>query len=213
MSLLATASRALLVLVLSCTLCVPAQAQTKPQGIPSYAALLRTINPQLAAWQSVVYARTLLDLGRRWKIDPALLTALVTIESGWNPSAVSRHGALGLGQLMPFTAANLGVNPRSGVENLRGTSTYLHGLLQEFRKARDPMRSALAGYNVGPLNVKRAGGVPGAAAHYVTMVLHEYKHVQERAIVIARVVRPRASARAVAESSLVDRDAAYWGAP
>lgn len=82
--------------------------------------------------------------------------ANVEIESGYNHAAVSNKGAIGLGQLMPGTAAKLGVNPRNMHQNLDGSARYLLMLLREFRRPE----LALAGYNAGPGAVQKHRGIP-----------------------------------------------------
>ena len=77
-------------------------------------------------------------------------------ESGWNPTAKSHKGAIGLAQLMPETASKLGVNPHDPYENLEGGARYL---AQQYRNFRS-WRLALAAYNAGPGAVERYGGVP-----------------------------------------------------
>ena len=85
-----------------------------------------------------------------------LFLRLVQQESGWNPNAVSSAGALGLAQLMPGTAAKLGVNPRDPHQNLEGGARYLSMMYQRFGN----WRLALAAYNAGPEAVAKYGGVP-----------------------------------------------------
>lgn len=82
--------------------------------------------------------------------------ANIEIESGYNPRARSHVGAIGLGQLMPATAASLGVNPHDMQQNLDGSARYLLSLLEMFGK----MELALAGYNAGPEAVSRYGRIP-----------------------------------------------------
>jgi soluble lytic murein transglycosylase-like protein len=93
-------------------------------------------------------------------LSPTLLSALVWQESRWNPQAVSPKGAIGLTQLMPGTARDLGVNPADPVANLTGGARYLRYLLDTFD---GDVEKALAAYNAGPGRVRNAGGVPAIA--------------------------------------------------
>ena len=94
----------------------------------------------------------------RHKLDPALLAGLIRQESNFDPSAVSPAGARGLTQLMPGTAAGLGVKDASDpVQAIEGGARYLRQQLDRF--GNDPTR-ALAAYNAGPGAVLRHGGVP-----------------------------------------------------
>ena len=86
----------------------------------------------------------------------ALFRANIAVESGFNPDARSPVGAIGLGQLMPDTAAVLGVDPYDPEENLRGSARYLLAQLEDFG-APD---LALAAYNAGPDAVREYGGIP-----------------------------------------------------
>ncbi|MFZ5510245.1 MAG: lytic transglycosylase domain-containing protein [Pseudomonadota bacterium] len=91
----------------------------------------------------------------RFRLDPALLHAVITVESGYNPDAVSPKGAMGLMQLIPDTARRYGVaNPRAPEENLRGGAQYLRDLLTLFD---DNLQLALAAYNAGEQAVLRHG--------------------------------------------------------
>jgi soluble lytic murein transglycosylase-like protein len=95
---------------------------------------------------------------RKHGIDPALLAGLVKQESGFDPNAGSPAGARGLTQLMPGTAAGLGVtNVLDPVQSLDGGAKYLRAQLDAF--GGDVTR-ALAAYNAGPGAVQRYGGVP-----------------------------------------------------
>jgi soluble lytic murein transglycosylase-like protein len=103
-------------------------------------------------------------------IDPALLAGLVKQESNFDPSAGSPAGARGLTQLMPATAAGLGVrNVLDPIQNLDGGAKYLRQQLDAF--GGDVTR-ALAAYNAGPGAVQRYGGVPPYAEtqNYVRIV-------------------------------------------
>jgi soluble lytic murein transglycosylase-like protein len=104
------------------------------------------------------YAAEITAAAKRNGIDPALLAGLVKQESGFNPNAGSPAGAQGLTQLMPATAASLGVtNVHDPAQALEGGAKYLRRQLDHF--GGDVAR-ALAAYNAGPGAVERFGGVP-----------------------------------------------------
>ena len=106
-------------------------------------------------------------------VDPKLLAALTWTESGFNPGAASSAGARGLTQLMPATAAGLGVDPSDPAQNLLGGARYLAAQLQRFGRAD----LALAAYNAGPTAVTKAGGIPPypETQAYVTRVLDRFR--------------------------------------
>lgn len=85
-------------------------------------------------------------------LDPVLALAVAQQESGFNPSAVSPAGAIGIMQLMPATAADLGVNPNNPTQNVQGGITLLNQLMARY----GDQATALAAYNWGSGNVDRA---------------------------------------------------------
>lgn len=102
------------------------------------------------------YLNVAREVARRHGVPEDLFLRLVQQESGWNPSARSHKGAIGLAQLMPFTARKLGVDPHDPHQNLEGGARYLKMQYRTFGS----WRLALAAYNAGPGAVKKYGGVP-----------------------------------------------------
>ncbi|MEO0752841.1 MAG: lytic transglycosylase domain-containing protein [Pseudomonadota bacterium] len=109
------------------------------------------------------------------KVSPALVLAVIAVESGGRVQAESHKGAQGLMQLMPDTAARFGVTDSlSSSQNIKGGVAYLDWLLAEFN---DDAVLALAGYNAGEGAVRRHGGVPPYAEtrDYVPKVLAAFE--------------------------------------
>jgi hypothetical protein len=112
---------------------------------------------------------------RRHGLDPDLVLAVVQVESGFRPDAVSPKGAQGLMQLMPGTANALGVaDPLDPGQNLDGGARHLGALVSRYD---GDLTRALAAYNAGEGAVARHGGVPPyrETRHYVKSVLKRYK--------------------------------------
>ena len=102
------------------------------------------------------YLQMARDAARRHGVPEDLFLRLVHQESRFNPKARSHKGAIGLAQLMPFTAAKLGVDPHDPYQNLDGGARYLAEQYRSFRS----WRLALAAYNAGPGAVRKYNGVP-----------------------------------------------------
>ena len=111
---------------------------------------------------------------RKYDVDPRLVSAVAEVESGNDPSAVSGAGAIGVMQLMPDTAAALGVDPYDAEQNIEGGTKYLRQMLDSFG---GDVRKALAAYNAGPQAVRDYNGVPpySETQDYVNKVLDIYR--------------------------------------
>ncbi len=149
------------------------QVGDHPSTVPtpsSYATPTPAIDAG-AADTSSAYAPLIEQSAARYGLDPAILSGLIQQESGFDPSAHSSAGALGLTQLMPSTAASLGVaEPLDPVQSIEGGARYLSQLLHQFA---GNTADALAAYNAGPGAVQQYGGVPpySETQQYVTKVL------------------------------------------
>lgn len=130
---------------------------------------------EMAAPEGREVRRLAEDVARRHGLDPELVRAVVSVESGFRAEAVSSKGAQGLMQLMPTTAAALGVGDAfDPVQNLDGGARHLGALLTLYG---GDLQRALAAYNAGEGAVARHGGIPPyrETRAYVRKVLKRYR--------------------------------------
>jgi soluble lytic murein transglycosylase-like protein len=114
------------------------------------------------------------ETAQKHNVDPRLVSAVISTESNWNTSAISRKGAQGLMQLVPETAQHFGVyNPFDPAQNVDAGVRYLSMLLDRYN---GDLPRALAAYNAGPRAVDRWGGVPDyrETREYVQKVTSSY---------------------------------------
>jgi soluble lytic murein transglycosylase-like protein len=113
-------------------------------------------------------------------LPAGFVKTVAKVESGLHPEAMSSKGAMGLMQLMPETAADLGVDRTVPAENAMGGAKYLRALLLRYH---GDARLALAAYNAGPGAVDRYHGIPPypETIAYVAKVLREYERLQKKA--------------------------------
>jgi soluble lytic murein transglycosylase-like protein len=121
------------------------------------------------------------QVAKRESLTPELLHVVIDRESSFLPCAVSRKGAMGMMQLMPATAAELGVaNPFNPEENIDGGARYLSYLMQRFG---GDLRLVLAAYNAGPGRVDDYRGVPPIpeTVSYVSSILRQLRSAPPKA--------------------------------
>jgi soluble lytic murein transglycosylase-like protein len=167
----------------------PAPAAEKPAAKPTAPLSAADLREMLAA------------AGNAHNLDVDLLASVVKAESDGNARAVSRAGAQGLMQLMPQTAAELGVNNSLRPdENVRGGSTYLDALLTRYG---NNLALALAAYNAGPAAVDKYHGIPPyrETRAYVARVIHEFN----RRVLAREALAKRAVASSTARRETADR--------
>ncbi len=137
------------------------------------------------------YHRLILSACRLYDVEPALIKAMIRVESNYNKNAVSKAGAQGLMQLMPGTARLVRVNnsfdPR---ENIFGGVCYLKSLLNRYN---GDVQLALAGYNAGPGAVGKYNGVPPykETKKYIRLVLQYREYYRKKQAPSEALNRPR----------------------
>ncbi len=148
-----------------------------------YAAVLETFDTRLNHADAMHLALRTVAESSACGIDARLVVALVAVESRWDPAARSGAGARGLGQLMPATASELGVDPDDADANLDGTIRYLSQLLARYRElpAQARFEHVIAAYNAGPGAVDRYDGIPPypETRKYVSRVISLWRRLVE----------------------------------
>jgi Transglycosylase SLT domain len=113
------------------------------------------IEPPKLSLDEVIHAAA-----HKHQISSALVKSIIAAESGFSPQVVSPKGAVGLMQLMPETARELGADPTVPEQNIDAGAHYLSTLLKRFSNKKNALPSAIAAYNAGPGAVERYHGVP-----------------------------------------------------
>lgn len=151
-------------------------------------------------------------MAKKHHVKEAFVKSIIRAESGFKPEVVSNKGAIGLMQLMPGTAQDLGADPHIPEQNVEAGTKYLGQLLYRYRNHKNSMVRAIAAYNAGPGWVDKYKGVPPFAETkaYVKRVLTYYHEYGGEPVVLADVKEKRAnhshrpSRRTPGETALAD---------
>lgn len=149
-------------------------------GRPSATRSCKGVTRGILERRAELYMRQVRRYALEHGLDPRLIKAMITVESCFDRTAVSRAGAEGLMQLMPATARRYGVLDRfDAVQNLRGGITHFRDLMDEFE---DDLSLSLAAYNAGSHNVKKYGGIPPfrETQGYVKKVLNWFERFRSQ---------------------------------
>jgi hypothetical protein len=166
----------------------PATSPVVRINIPTAAPAIAAAVPGKFSLKAPALDEVIHSASDRTQIDPDLISSVIHAESGFNPHALSPKGARGLMQLMPGTAANLGVaNAFDPGANVDGGTRYLKELLELYNF---DLIKALAAYNAGPLRVKQYHGVPpyNETRAYVARIIRDFnrkKLAEQKAAALA----------------------------
>ena len=161
------------------------QPTSPVEGLDSSAQVIykfiRSTRPTVPDYEAELIAYGLQLYGKEKNIDPLLVAALIERESGFNPRAISKHGAKGLGQLMDFNVKALKIeDPFQIEESIRGTTTYLAYLFKRWKNKAKPVKWVLASYLEGPNGVARKKGAWKASTErYIRDILKTYSKLKK----------------------------------
>jgi soluble lytic murein transglycosylase-like protein len=153
------------------------QTPVQGQGTSFANVLTAATTPAASTGAAAPYSADITAAGQRYGVDPLLLQSVIQQESGFDPNATSAAGAQGLMQLMPQTAASLGVtNSYDPAQSIDAGARYLSQQLGTFG---GDTSLALAAYNAGSGAVQRYGGVPPypETQSYVQQILDRYQNL------------------------------------
>ncbi len=147
-----------------------------PPAVPE--KMLITMQPPPLSLNEMVRAAAL-----KHGVAPAFIKGVIAAESGFEPAAVSAKGAVGLMQLMPETAREMGASdPQDPAQNVEAGASYLKFLIRKYGQDGPGLQKAVAAYNAGPGNVDKYRGIPPfkETRSYVKRVLGFYRYFAVR---------------------------------
>jgi hypothetical protein len=154
------------------------------QLVQVYGNAVRYFNRRMGEGEAQKIASIIIDYSRRYGLDARLVMAVIAVESNFNQNAVSPVGAMGLGQLMPGTANDLGVgNAYDARANLEGStrllSRHIQNMTSDGRPTEEAVKLALACYNAGAGAVKKYKGIPPyrETQNYVAKITRLYRQM------------------------------------
>jgi len=163
---------------------VSAGRPSDAQLVQIYGNAVRYFNRRLGTGEAQQIASIIIDYSRRYGLDARLVMAVIAVESNFNQNAVSPVGAMGLGQLMPGTANDLGVgNAYDARANLEGStrllSQHIQNMTADGRPTEEAVKLALACYNAGAGAVKKYKGIPPyrETQNYVAKITRLYRQM------------------------------------
>ncbi|MGV3721111.1 MAG: lytic transglycosylase domain-containing protein [Actinomycetota bacterium] len=157
---------------------------TDAQLVEIYGNAVRYFNRRLAVGDAQKIAAIIINYSRKYGLDARLVMSVIAVESNFNQNAVSPVGAMGLGQLMPGTASDLGVsNAYDAKANLEGStrllSRHIQNMTADGRPTEEAIKLALACYNAGAGAVKKYKGIPPyrETQNYVKKITRLYRQM------------------------------------
>ncbi|MGA9289112.1 MAG: lytic transglycosylase domain-containing protein [Anaerobacillus sp.] len=153
---------------------VPVNSTSVNSYAPPESPLVKSSHPSYTS-SSLEIDGYIEELSGKYSVDPKLVHSIIKQESGYKSDSISGAGAMGLMQLMPATAASLGVkDPLDPGQNIEGGVKYMKQMMDKYN---GNTQLALAAYNAGPGNVDRYGGIPPfqETQNYVSTVMRNYQ--------------------------------------
>jgi soluble lytic murein transglycosylase-like protein len=145
------------------------------------AAVEKVVSAETGAVLKISEVHALIkNAAKKHGVSPVLVKSIIATESNFQSDAISPRGAIGLMQMMPATAQDLGADPSIPEQNVDAGTRYLRFLIDKYKKTRNPLKNAIAAYNAGFGAVDRYRGVPPfkETRDYVTRVLSFMRQFQ-----------------------------------